>query len=352
MPIDPIVNGELNLSVRAKLNAGITQLNGLGTAATADIDDASDDLSKLWSSSKLAREIRALSSAVDAINLYDMRALFGAGELGGYWDPKPENVFTESAGTGAVVVNGVVGYFANAVNGQPAAVQATTANKPFLRRTPTTQKYWLDGNTATAALTATFLESLGSTCTIAKLDPELGVVWSENQTIGTTYNLITPYAYHGPTLVINRLLTAGEKAIVERVMEREMPTLGSEFVVNGTFDTDVSGWTRYSGDETFTLSWDAGGKALLNRVSSYGSFAPDGAGVIKNKAYFTKFSGVKNGYANFWFNLGQTAVDVRTVSSGTYRQMRTATQSRPITIECTDSSGSWTLDNLSVKEVL
>lgn len=127
------------------------------------------------------------------------------------------------------------------------AIQATTANKPYLRKTPQTNRYWLDGNATVCNLTATWGSSLGSNCTIARLDPELGVQWSEAQTIGTTFNLITPYAYHGPMLIINRALTAAEKAVVGRVMNRFMPQLGPELMTNGDFDQPLSGWVPLDG---------------------------------------------------------------------------------------------------------
>lgn len=120
--------------------------------------------------------------------------------------------------------------------GGSVATQSTTGNKPYLRQTPTTKRYWLDGNAATANLTATFPSSLGSSCTIATLDPEFGVIWKEAQTISTTYNLITPYAYHGPQFIINRALTASEKAIVARVMLRQMPGLGPNLIDNGDME--------------------------------------------------------------------------------------------------------------------
>ncbi len=125
------------------------------------------------------------------------------------------------------------------------AIQATTANKPYLRKTPVSNKFWLDSNTATGALTATFASSLGSACTIATVGAE-GVVIADNQTVGTTYNLAPPFGYNGDVLIINRALTAAEKALVTRVMQRNVPMLGSESVVNGAFDTD-SGWTIGSG---------------------------------------------------------------------------------------------------------
>ena len=136
------------------------------------------------------------------------------------------------------------------------AIQATTGNKPYLRQTPVSNKFWLDSNTSTGALTATFSGSLGSACTIATVGAE-GVTIAENQTVDTTYNLTPPFSYNGDVLIINRALTAAEKALVTRVMGRNVPGLGSELVTNGGFDTDISGWLPFI-VSTGTITWNSG----------------------------------------------------------------------------------------------
>ena len=173
-----------------------------------------------------------------------LEPLFANGELGGYWPADPAYAYEDSAGTTPASVDGVVGYRTDVALGKHA-VQATTANKPYLRRTPTTNKPWYDANTATGALNVTFASALGSSCTIATVTPE-GVVIAENQTVGTTYNLTPPYGYNGDVLIINRALTPAEKALVTRVMQRSVPQLGSELVTNGSFDTDTW-WSKNTG---------------------------------------------------------------------------------------------------------
>ena len=171
-----------------------------------------------------------------------IQRMFASGEQGGYWPADPVYLYEDSAGTIPARVNGVVGLRVNYVTGKPNATQSTTANKPYLRKTPVSNKFWLDSNTATGALTATFASSLGSACTIATVGAE-GVTIAENQTVGTTYNLCPPYGYNGDVLIINRALTSAEKALVNRVMQRNVPTLGSELVANGEFDIDTSNWS-------------------------------------------------------------------------------------------------------------
>lgn len=170
-----------------------------------------------------------------------IQRLFANGENGGYWPADPQYLYEDSAGTIPATLNGVVGLWANNAPGKSSAIQATTANKPYLRITPASRKYWLDPNTENGALTATFDSALGSACTIVTVGPD-GVLIQENQTITTTHNIAPAYAYASDILIINRALTAVEKALVTRVLSRNVPTLGSELVVNGNFENGTTGW--------------------------------------------------------------------------------------------------------------
>jgi hypothetical protein len=143
--------------------------------------------------------------------------------------------------------------------------QQTTANKPYLRRTPTTGKYWYDSNTTTGALTAAFPSSLGSSCTIASVTPE-GVSILENQTVGSTYNICPPFGYNGDVLIINRALTAAEKALVTRVMQRNVPTLGSNLIIDPDFDSPAL-WTTEG-----NAAVSGGCATFTNAVSGDGTY--------------------------------------------------------------------------------
>ena len=170
------------------------------------------------------------------------------------------------------------------------AIQATTANKPYLRLTPTTGKFWYDSNTATGALNVTFASALGSACTIATVTPE-GVSILENQTVGTTYNICPPYGYNSDVLIINRALTVAEKALVKRVMQRSVPGLGSELVTNGAFDTDTTGWTAINSS---VLSVVDGKLSVLNTADEYGK-AVSSVSTTEGNHYIYKFSFIKDG---------------------------------------------------------
>lgn len=140
------------------------------------------------------------------------------------------------------------------------AIQQTTANKPYLRRTPTTNKPWYDSNTATGALNVTFASALGSACTIATVTPE-GVSILENQTVGTTYNICPPYGYNSDVLIINRALTAVEKALVTRNFNRNKPAYGS--LVNAI--PQIRGYSTNN-----EMQIDFGSKTSLSQYWRYG----------------------------------------------------------------------------------
>jgi hypothetical protein len=130
------------------------------------------------------------------------------------------------------------------------AYQQTTSKKPILKRTPTSNVYWLNSDDDDE-LTAT-LGNLGSACTVAQAGAE-GVTFTEGVTISSTYNIAPAFGFNGDVAIFNRALTTTEKALVTRYMSRGVPLLGSNLVTNGTFDTDLTGW---SADAAFT--WDSG----------------------------------------------------------------------------------------------
>ena len=145
--------------------------------------------------------------------------------LVGYWSADPAYLYEDSAGTIPASLNGVIGAWASVASPAVLAVQSTTANKPYLRQTPVSGKYYLDGNTATAALTAT-LGNLGSACTVVLSGPD-GPVFKEGVTISATYNLATPFNWNGEIAIWNRALTIAEKALVTRYMKRYDTQYGS-----------------------------------------------------------------------------------------------------------------------------
>ena len=143
------------------------------------------------------------------------------------------------------------------------AVEATTANKPILRKTPTTGVYWADANTSTSALNVA-LGNLGSACTVARSGAE-GVTFTENVSITSTYNIAPAFSFNADVAIFNRALTATEKALITRYMGRAVPMLGSNLITNGTFDTDTTGWAVIT-------------NGVLTVESGWGRLANNGSG--------------------------------------------------------------------------
>ena len=217
------------------------------------------------------------------------------------------------------------------------AIQTTTGNKPYLRLTPTTNKPWYDSNTWTGALTATFSGALGSACTIATVTPE-GVSILESQTVGATYNICPAYGYNADVLIIDRALTVAEKALVTRVMQRSVPSLGSNLAVNGSFATDTD-WTKGTG-------WSIDGTAAKSAGTA--SNLTQTLGVSGNQyrvtADITRTAGTVGAY-NGTAQIGATAA---TETAAKYAMKTTST-----TVGFRgDASFSGTVDNAVIQEIL
>ena len=233
------------------------------------------------------------------------------------------------------------------------ALQATTANKPILRKTPTTGVYWADSNTSTSALNVA-LGNLGSACTVARSGAE-GVTFTENVSITSTYNLAPAFSFNSDVAIFNRALTATEKALITRYMARAVPLLGSNVVTNGTFDTDTTGWT-------------ASASAQLSLSSGYMRVANNGAanqyayqvliGLLSSKYYFAScLCKGDDGTGKGRFILGSTNKqrDGTVSSSPQVLQVVGTPNTGAITLLCLSgtTTGVYTeFDNVTAQEIL
>lgn len=221
----------------------------LGTVASADTCDIGSD----W-----------VLSFLD-----DILSAVGGTDYAYYPGAQPMLYFEDAAATIPATLNGVVGAMASA-DGAIIAVQATTGNKPFLRRTPTTGIYWLDSNTSTGALVATFGSSLGSACTIVRAELT-GVTFQENVTIGTTHNIAPPFGFNSDVLIINRALTASEKALLTQYMSRAVESVAGPFLVRVVtrmnYYSSVDNWISgaFSGG---TIAKDSEDNSIVMTVGS------------------------------------------------------------------------------------
>lgn len=216
--------------------------------------------------------------------LLDLAAIQRIPGLAGYWSADPAYLWEDSGATTPASINGVVGCWES--HGSPA-IQATTAVKPYLRRTPTSGVYWLDSNAGASALTAT-LGNLGAACTVARVGAE-GVTFTEGVTISSTYNIATAYNFNGNVAIFDRALTASEKALITRYMWRFVPILSGNIISNGTFDVNTAGWFSDNtgiGEGTFSVI-DGVARVEVTNNYYYWAYAP--ITNAQNKVYYVRF---------------------------------------------------------------
>ncbi len=188
--------------------------------------------------------------------------------LVGYWSSDPSYMYEDSAGTIPTEVNGVIGRWDSM---EIPAIQAITAIKPYLRKTPTSNIYWLDSNTNTSALTVT-LGNLGSSCTIVRIGAE-GIIFTEGVNITSTYDIAPAYNFNSDIAIFDRTLTVTEKALLTNYMQRGMPLLGDNLIVNGTFDNNTFGWMDPDLGTTGIASSNNGSLELTSIGSNYMYFS-------------------------------------------------------------------------------
>jgi hypothetical protein len=104
------------------------------------------------------------------------------------------------------------------------AIQPTTSNKPMLRQTPTSKRYWLEALDAARSLNVTFATAPG-TMYVGRVTPE-GIEWATENWSATTKSLVGTGTYNAGIIARNREFTANEKALVERYFGRQLPLTG------------------------------------------------------------------------------------------------------------------------------
>lgn len=264
-------------------------------------------------------------------------------------------LYEDSAGTTAATVGAVVGLM-NSLTGGLSASQATTANKSTLRLTPSTGIRWLDGNTATAAMTVT-LPSAISNATTFVATPQ-GVVKSTGVNLGTSFSLTSPYQWFSGYVAVDAAVhgatTPAEDALITRFLSRYVPALGSELVVNGTFDTDISGWSPLvsatavfdSGRIKITTSGGADGyaqgfSAAIGRSYQLNVTLTGGTSACKLRLY-------KN--VNPYYEI--ETVEIAAGNTATISFTHVATQSTMTVYLRGSVGGYFFVDNISVREAL
>lgn len=194
----------------------------------------------------LAPTQRRLADARSEQRALDWAGVCAMPQMVGYWDPA-QGVLTTSGDTPPLTVGSPVGYYPDQSGQAKHASQATTANKPILRQTPTTKQYWLDAD-STDALNITLASQL-TNAAIFRVTAE-GVTVSRGQTVATTYNLVTSYAYNGPIAIFDEsstALTAEQVAQITRFMQASVPSISpTNLVTNGNFSTADLLWLPHA----------------------------------------------------------------------------------------------------------
>lgn len=138
--------------------------------------------------------------------------------------------------------------------------------------------------------------------------------------------------------------------------------LGQELVTNGTFDTDVSGWSAYGSSGTGSLTWSAG-KALLTITSGWDvGLRQDSLGAIIGPLYQFKIDYDKTGLISVGsmvisvggnnFSIAGGDPDVGSLDEFIIMI------NTPVNISARTGGGgdktgeSFTIDNVSLKEVI
>jgi len=226
------------------------------------------------------------------------------------------------------------------------AIQNTSTSRPVFRRSLYSQVSWLEGRTVASKLTITFSGNLGSQCTVAFVSP-FGVVFDENQIINSTYDFSLRFIFGSAFIVVNRALTTSEKSALALFLNPWVPQLGSERVVNGTFNTNMVGWNVSSG-------------ATAEAVSGVmqGNSGPNGSQIISQiistsvgKSYASSCTVLPT--VGSWRLIYGTAVPNFTTTAKTVRNVFSpAIASVSLALLVGTVNRSLSADNISFREIL
>jgi hypothetical protein len=129
--------------------------------------------------------------------------------------------------------------------------------------------------------------------------------------------------------------------------------LGSELVTNGTFNTDISGWTKAAGS-TDPLSWDAGTLKVTNDLAYYASGYTVLSGLTIGKTYKCVATNVQSTIQAKINIVGLSGVEsiIPSGATGTLYFVATATSHNLSCASNQNTLGGYARwDNISVKEL-
>jgi hypothetical protein len=128
--------------------------------------------------------------------------------------------------------------------------------------------------------------------------------------------------------------------------------LGPELVTNGTFDSDVSGWTQLGGG---SFTWDASGGIACTDVAGADCNAQTNITTVSGKTYLAQWT-VRSATGGWLFRIrNSTDYNFQSISAttGTYRAYFTAsvTGTNTVNLLSSDTNKTVIFDNISVKEL-
>lgn len=168
------------------------------------------------------------------------------------------------------------------------AIWPTTAQKPTLRQTDLTKRYWLEAIDANRALNITFATAPGTMC-VGRVTPE-GMKW-RTEVWGTSVNILEVDALNSGLIARSRPFVAAERALAEAYFARqstsEYTTTPYRVVKNMLTASNVSAtavdraesWSGATGFSQFTENGSAINLLESDTVSEF--VAPVGARVFK-----------------------------------------------------------------------
>lgn len=128
--------------------------------------------------------------------------------------------------------------------------------------------------------------------------------------------------------------------------------LGPELVTNGTFDSDLSGWTSLALE---TFEWVANDAHIVETGTNYSRIFQD-VGITVGKTYQCCFDATKNSGANLILQYGDGPATATTIleisSSGSHCPTFTASEpGGDIVLKIKGAPADWNLDNISCRRV-
>jgi hypothetical protein len=281
-------------------------------------------------------------------------ALAGWGKTGAVlMTPDPENLFQLSNGTTAVTAAAdPVGYQRDLSGNNKHATQATAGNRPLYGgKTTLSNRPFLYTSAAAGGLMIT-TGNMGA-CTVVTQTPGVGAVFTEGVSVTSTYTKTTQGMYGGLFVVVPGTLAESQKHLIRLQAARYAPALGAELVVNGTFDSGITGWTAGG----TTASWDAG-RMKLTANTGYCSMTQQFA-CNSGEPYLFSGDAQKGTTTTTFLHAGSTAGGTQYFDGRTTSQKSTiacaVTTGSPIYLTTrlsgqSDGGTGW-VDNVSIRKV-